>query len=149
MQLLQPLAVFTPALMGMVIGHWAQDGQLHMDSHCCGHHHNVFICDCWESLINEIVFTFSFECQTVIDAIEDSGKKNSMAPYLNNNIILLLDNKFVHPHMWNTNLYSYYRLLLFLHTDGVVSQDLERKCIKISPDCSLVQKLSEGEESSA
>ena len=69
--------------MGIVIGHWAQDGQLHMDSHCCGHHHNVFVSDSWESLINEIVFNFSFECQTVIDAIEDSGKENSMAPYLN------------------------------------------------------------------
>ena len=31
----------TPALTAIIIGHWAQDGKVHLDSHANGKHHNV------------------------------------------------------------------------------------------------------------
>ena len=71
-----PNSCLTPALMAIVIGHWAQDGELHPDSHCSGRHHNVFVYQSKEGLLKEIIATFTFDSQTVIDGIEDSGINN-------------------------------------------------------------------------
>ena len=64
----------TPALSAVVIGHWAQDGALHAESLCNGGHHNVFpYKHDRETLLRSLISTFSFDGQTVIDGITDSG----------------------------------------------------------------------------
>ena len=65
----------TPALTAVVIGHSAQDGNLHAESHCNGSHHNVFVHKHGrDGLLRQLVATFSFDGQTVIDGVADSGK---------------------------------------------------------------------------
>ena len=65
--------LLTPALKGIVVGHWSQVGTLER-KHINKDHHNVFIYNPEnDSLQHELVSTFSYDGQTVIDATE-SGK---------------------------------------------------------------------------
>ena len=59
--------------MVVVIGHWAQDGQLHRDSPCSEGHHNVFVFESHEDLMKDLIALFTFEGQTVVDGLTDSG----------------------------------------------------------------------------
>ena len=55
-----------PALMAVVIGHWAQDGQLHRDSPCSEGHHNVFVFESHEDLMKDLIALFTFEGQLLL-----------------------------------------------------------------------------------
>jgi hypothetical protein len=62
--------LLTPALKGIVIGYWSQVGTLERE-HINTDHHNVFIYDSEnDSLQHELISTFSYDGQTVIDATE-------------------------------------------------------------------------------
>ena len=56
-----------------MIGHWAQDGKLHPESHCSEKHHNVFVYQSADNLLKDIITTFTFDGQVVVDAVETSG----------------------------------------------------------------------------
>ena len=62
-----------PALTAIVIRHWAQDGKVHLDTHANGKHHNVVQYGSMQILLKAIVSLSSFDGQTVIDGIRDSG----------------------------------------------------------------------------
>ena len=70
-----PNSCLTHALTAIVIGHRAQDGELYLDSHCNGKHHNVFAYKSSETILKEIISTFTFNGQTVTDGIENSGRR--------------------------------------------------------------------------
>ena len=61
-------------MMAVIIGHWAQDGQLHCDSPCSQGHHNVFIFKSQEDLMEQLITLFTSEGQTIVDGMNDSGK---------------------------------------------------------------------------
>ena len=69
-----PGVCLVPALM---IGHWPQDGQLHRDSEG---HHNVFVFQSHEDLINELITLFTFEGQTVVDGRNDARSYSVTSP---------------------------------------------------------------------
>ena len=61
-----------PALNGIVVAQWSQDGQL-LTEHINKQHHNVFTHDSLDTLLLDIITTLSYDGQTLIDATE-SGK---------------------------------------------------------------------------
>ena len=63
----------TPALHGIVIGYWAQDGKFNAHRHCIGQHHNLFVGNGQTDLIKCIIEFFSFEGQSVIDGVPNRG----------------------------------------------------------------------------
>ena len=65
--------LLTPSLKGIVLGHWSQTGSLEAN-HLNEDHHNVFTYDADDFLYSQLVTTFSFDGQTVVDATE-SGKQ--------------------------------------------------------------------------
>ena len=59
--------LLTPALKGIVVGHWSQDGKLSPE-HIAKRHHDIFIYKEEEQLIKQLVETFTYDGQTIIDA---------------------------------------------------------------------------------
>ena len=65
--------LLTPALKAIVVGHWSQDGNLER-KHINKVHHNVFTYEPDDdSLLCELITTFSYDGQTIVDATE-TGK---------------------------------------------------------------------------
>ena len=61
------MVLLTPALKGIVVGHWCQDGVLHINEA----NRNVFVhMPDDDSFHHEIVITFSYDGQTIVDATE-------------------------------------------------------------------------------
>ncbi len=83
--------LLTPALKGIVVGRWSQDGKLRKE-HVNGAHHNVFSYSAdADSLQQELIKTFSYDGQTVIDATE-SGMLNIAQDILKSVIKLFRSN---------------------------------------------------------
>ncbi|XP_064394263.1 uncharacterized protein LOC135341587 isoform X2 [Halichondria panicea] len=62
--------LLTPAVKGIVVGHWSQDGQLSHKQINQGHH-NLFGCsEGDDSLQRELIETFSHDASTIIDATQ-------------------------------------------------------------------------------
>ena len=53
----------TPALTAIIIGHWAQDGKVHLDSHASGTHHNAVQYGSMKILLKVIVSILTLDGQ--------------------------------------------------------------------------------------
>ncbi|XP_064394256.1 uncharacterized protein LOC135341587 isoform X1 [Halichondria panicea] len=72
--------LLTPAVKGIVVGHWSQDGQLSHKQINQGHH-NLFGCsEGDDSLQRELIETFSHDASTIIDATQSGSMHGCCQP---------------------------------------------------------------------